>query len=120
MYGPVLVTLDPPAEPASGTVAARLQYDHPVLNTEVSTPHFRMPTYGGSRRHASRHFDPSLLAPLFILSFFRTWTLASMKEMTTIQGCRGIIRARRRMAWVGPPQRQIHVWFACRRGAHSG
>jgi predicted NAD/FAD-binding protein len=35
-YGPVLVTLNPPMEPACGTVAARFRYDHPVLNTEAS------------------------------------------------------------------------------------
>ena len=42
-YGPVLVTLNPPAEPARGTVAARFQYDHPILNTEVSLPISAMP-----------------------------------------------------------------------------
>ncbi|KIJ64659.1 hypothetical protein HYDPIDRAFT_181869 [Hydnomerulius pinastri MD-312] len=36
-YGPVLVTLNPPTEPARGTVAARFRYDHPVLNDEASS-----------------------------------------------------------------------------------
>ena len=37
-HGLLLMTLNPPAEPASGTVSARFHYDHPVLNAAVSTP----------------------------------------------------------------------------------
>lgn len=34
-YGPVLVTLNPPFEPASEKIGGRWKYDHPVLDAKV-------------------------------------------------------------------------------------
>jgi len=36
-YGPVLVTLNPPFEPRPEMTVARFTYDHPVLDTNVSS-----------------------------------------------------------------------------------
>lgn len=35
IYGPVLVTLNPPFEPRPELVAGRWRYDHPVLDAKV-------------------------------------------------------------------------------------
>jgi len=39
-YGPVLVTLNPPLEPAEDKIRGRWKYDHPVLDAKVCLPSF--------------------------------------------------------------------------------
>lgn len=42
-YGPVLVTLNAPFEPAADKIAGRWKYDHPVLDTKVRSPSTTFP-----------------------------------------------------------------------------
>jgi hypothetical protein len=43
-YGPVLVTLNPPFEPAEDKIRGRWKYDHPILDAKVCLSFLQLPT----------------------------------------------------------------------------
>lgn len=81
-YGPVLVTLNPPFEPREGLLAGRYQYDHPVLDAQVSSKDkydVRLFTTRDPRLSVPKKACPKFSANVPFPSLARTLNMDSMK-----------------------------------------
>jgi len=85
IYGPVLVTLNPPMHPQADKVIGRYDYAHPVLNAEVEI----------NILIASSCPAVSLISFPFLFCY---QAVLSQSQMSSIQGKRGISFAG---AWLG-------------------